>query len=87
MNQEVMDRFFLLKTQSAPTRPIEISSFKEVLSRNFPFGGCPSKKASFWGSFGPPNGYRRKIKKTRPILKSITITPDTERPFWVMRLG
>jgi len=47
MNQEVMDRFFLLKTQSTPTRLIKISSFKEALSRNFSFGGCPSKKASF----------------------------------------
>jgi len=44
MYKEVMDRFFLLKTQSAPTRPIEISSFKKVLCRNFFFGGSQAKK-------------------------------------------
>jgi len=51
MSKEVMDKFFLLKTQSAPTKPIEISSLKKVLCRNFFFGGCPSKKASFQRSF------------------------------------
>jgi len=51
MYKEVMDRFFLLKTQSAPTRLIEVSSFKIVLFRNFIFGGCPSKKTSFRRNF------------------------------------
>jgi len=46
-----MDKFFLLKTQSAPTRPIEISSFKKVLWRNFFFGGCQAKKQAFRGAF------------------------------------
>ena len=63
MHKDLMDRFFLLKTQRAPTMPIEISSFKEVLSRNFSFGGCQAKKQAFGGAFDLQMATEGKSKK------------------------
>jgi len=62
MYKEVMDRFFLLKTQSASTRAIEISSFKKVRCRNFFFGGCQAKKQAFGGAFDLQMATERKLE-------------------------
>ena len=52
MNEKVINRFFLLKTHRASTSQLEISSFKHLFCRYFPFGSCPSQKTSFERGLG-----------------------------------
>jgi len=65
MNENVINRFLLLKTHRASTNQLEISSFKHLFGRNFPLGSCPSQKTSFERGLGPPDCVRRKINETQ----------------------
>ena len=61
-----MDRFFLLETQSAPTRPIEISSFKKSSVGTFSLVAAQAKKQAFGGALDLQMATEGKSKKLDP---------------------
>ena len=64
MDKKVVHRFLLLKTHTASTRQVEISSLKHIFCRHFTFGNYQSQKASFGRSLTPPACVSGKSKIT-----------------------
>jgi len=70
MNEKMINRFLLLKTDRASTSQLEISAFKHLLYRHFPLGGSQAEKQALRGALDFQIASAGKSITLKPLLTS-----------------